>query len=73
MWDSAFLACSDLLSTNAMNVIRVMINISTAMPACLWLCKRVDFGSSFLEVLITWQTEEPEEESEQTLIRRGFA
>lgn len=33
----------------------------------------VDFGSSSLEVLIPWQTKEPEKEKEQTLIRNGFS
>lgn len=64
VWDSAFVPCSNLLSTNAMTVISVMINASTVVPAHLWPCRWVDFGSSFLETLITWQTEEPEEESE---------
>lgn len=71
--DSAFVPCSDLLSTNARAVIRVMINMSTVMPARLWLCRWVDFRSSFLKILITWQTEEPEDKSEQTLIWRGIA
>lgn len=72
MWVSAFVSCSDLLSTSAMTVIRVMINMSTVMPARLQPCRQVDFGSSFLEILITWQNEEPEGESEQTWIQTGI-
>lgn len=55
VWGSAFMPCSDLLSVNTTTVIRVMINMSTVMFVVMqW----IDFGSSFLEVLISWQTEE---------------
>lgn len=64
---------SDLVSTNAMTVIRVIINKSTVTPVNLWPCRQVDIGSSFLEILVTWQIEDPEEESEQTFIWSGFA
>ena len=54
VWNSDFMPWSDLLSTNAVTVIRVMINMNTVMPARLWPCRQVDFGSSFLEILIPW-------------------
>lgn len=52
---AAFVPCPDLLNTNAMTVIRVMINLSTVMPACLWPCGWIGFGGSLLEILIAGQ------------------